>query len=105
MADTKTKSKARSEQMLIDLASKVVRDNDKGHWMLGELAAEWVERYADNRTDADFADLIGSTYDTVNKARRVHEVFSSGSAAPRNLPHVRWAHFVESYGWENPHWW
>jgi ParB family chromosome partitioning protein len=57
-----------SEQQLIDMAAAAVRQSN---WTIGEAASRWTERYAAGRTDADFAELIGSSQPTVNLARRV----------------------------------
>ena len=54
------------------MAAAAVRQSN---WTIGETASKWTERYASGRTDADFAELIGSSQPVVNTARRVHDRF------------------------------
>lgn len=62
------------ERKLIEQASASVT---KSNWTIGKCASKWCEKFADGRTDADFAELIGSSRQTVNFARRVYTRFCS----------------------------
>ncbi len=61
-----------TEQQLIDMAAAAVRQSN---WTIGEAASKWTELYASGRTDEDFAELIGSSRQVVNYARRVYDRF------------------------------
>ena len=45
-----------TEQQLIDAARDVL---DRCNWTIGRLVCEWKERFAGDRTDADFGQLTG----------------------------------------------
>lgn len=63
-----------TEEQLIAGARALVNNTN---WDLGQYAAQWTQRFARGRTDADFAELIGSTQQRVNECRRVYERFST----------------------------
>ena len=83
-----------TEQQLIDRAAAAVRQSN---WIIGEAAGKWTERYSSGRTDADFAELIGSSQRTVNDARRVADRF--GSLAPRAKLLFSWVEWREVVKW------
>ena len=74
MTSHETETVTAAEQKLIDKASGAVA---KSNWTIGQCAHEWCEKYGAGRTDRDFAELIGSTQQTVNFARRVYARFYS----------------------------
>lgn len=74
MSIHETETITAAEQKLIDKASGAVA---KSNWTIGQCAHEWCEKYGTGRTDRDFAELIGSTQQTVNFARRVYARFYS----------------------------
>lgn len=61
-----------TEEQLIVSARALVNNTN---WDLGQYATKWTQRFARGRTDADFAELIGSTQQRVNECRRVYERF------------------------------
>src|SRR5690606_28543509 len=64
---------------------------------LGECASEWTQRYANGRTDADFAELVGSTQPRVNEARRVCERFRGLSETIK----LSFSHYVAAVAWDD----
>ena len=74
MSIHETETITAAEQRLIDKASGAVANSN---WTIGQCAHEWCEKYGTGRTDRDFAELIGSTQQTVNFARRVYARFYS----------------------------
>lgn len=56
------------ERQLVEEATGAV---EGANWTIGRCAAEWVEKYANGRTDGEFADLIGVSRQRVNFARRI----------------------------------
>ena len=83
-----------TEQQLIDRAQQALSSN----WTIGKCASIWCERYANGRTDADFADLIGASQQQVNAARRVFERFADVYSTWSNLT---WSHFKAAVSWED----
>ena len=67
-------------------------------WEVGECAAQWTQRFARGRTDADFAMLIGLSADQVYQRRRVWETFADVRA---NYPALKWSHFYSALTWED----
>ena len=61
-----------SESQIIESVRSECGSNN---WRLGELAAQWTERWAKGRTDAAFVELVGDGYglsvDRVGRCRRV----------------------------------
>lgn len=62
----------RTEREIVNEAKQA---QENYHWTIGKCAAEWCELYGEGKTDSDFASLIGSTQQVVNKARRVYSEF------------------------------
>lgn len=81
-----------TEQQLIDMAADAVRQSN---WTIGEAASKWTERYSAGRTDAEFAELIGSSQPVVNTSRRMHERFYSR----RNKHNFKWTQWRELLSW------
>lgn len=68
------------------------------NWVIGECAAQWTQRYAKGRTDADFGDLIGLSGDQVYQRRRVWETYADVYGDYSNL---KWSHFYVSLTWDD----
>lgn len=68
------------------------------NWTVGQCAAEWTERFAAGRTDADFGSLIGLERDQVTKRRLVWERFGD---IRDQFPHLRWSHFYVALSWDD----
>jgi ParB family chromosome partitioning protein len=83
-----------TEQQLIDVASAAVKQSN---WVIGEAASKWTERYAAGRTDADFAELIGSSQPAVSYARRVYSQFLSR----RDKHDFTWTHWRTLLTWDD----
>lgn len=83
-----------TEQQLIDMAADAVR---KSNWTIGKAASKWTERYASGRTDADFAELIGASQQSVNFARRIFDRFYS-RGSKHNFTWREWKTIV---GWDD----
>jgi hypothetical protein len=66
------------------------------NWVIGECAAQWTQRYARGRTDADFGLKIGLSGDQVYQRRRVWETFSD---VRESYLRVRWSHFYAAVNW------
>jgi len=80
------------EQQLIERAKNA---DSKAAWDVGECAAKWTERYANGRTDADFAEQVGSSQDAINRRRRVYLAFYDLS----HKLNLTWTHFREALPW------
>lgn len=84
-----------SEEQLITRAQDAL---SRCNWVIGECAAQWTERYAKGRTDADFGALIGLSGDQVYQRRRVWESFAD---VHENYPQLKWSHFYVSLNWDD----
>ncbi len=84
-----------SEEALIARAQQAV---SRCNWVVGECAAEWTQRYARGRTDADFGALVGLSGDQVYQRRRVWQRFGSCAG---NWPSLRWSHFYVALNWDD----
>ena len=86
---------AASEERLVAIAQTAV---SRCNWVVGRCAAEWTERYARGRTDADFAALVGLSADQVYQRRRVFETFGD---VPDRSPSLKWSHFYTALNWDD----
>ena len=84
-----------SEDRLVEVAQTAV---SRCNWVIGECAASWTVRYAQGRTDADFANLIGLSGDQVYQRRRVWETFADVRTEYDGL---RWSHFYGALNWDD----
>lgn len=91
---TQTRSRE-TEQQLIERAQDAL---NQCNWVIGECAAQWTQRYAKGRTDADFGGKIGLSGDQVYQRRRVWETFSDVRTEYQN---VRWSHFYAALNWDD----
>lgn len=82
------------EELVVRAQTAISRCN----WVVGECAVKWTVRYAEGRTDADFAALVGLSPDQVFQRRRVWETFGD---VYKNYPSLRWSHFYVSLRWED----
>jgi hypothetical protein len=65
---------AESEEQLISTARDAV---SQCNWVVGECASKWTQRYARNRTDGDFGQMVGLSGDQIFQRRRVWEAFGT----------------------------
>lgn len=84
-----------NEAALVDATRAAV---SRCNWFVGRAAAEWTERYASGRTDADFAALVGLSSDQVYQRRRVWETFGDRH---ETWPALRWSHFYVALTWDD----
>lgn len=84
-----------SEQDLVQIARDAL---SRCNWIVGKCAAEWTQRYARGRTDADFAQLVGLSSDQVFQRRRVWETFGD---VYEDYPALRWSHFYIAVNWDD----
>ena len=82
-----------TEDQLIQRAQAAL---SRCNWEIGECAAQWTQKYARGRTDADFAALIGLSGDQVYQRRRVWETFSDVMDQYASL---KWSHFYAAINW------
>lgn len=95
MARTNQNDVAETEADLIAKAQQAV---SSCNWVVGQCAANWTERYARGRTDADFAALVGLSADQVYQRRRVWETF--GDVCDQ-YPSLKWSHFYLALNWND----
>ncbi len=84
-----------TEEQLIQRAQDAL---NRCNWVIGECAAEWTQKYARGRTDADFGSRIGLSGDQVYQRRRVWETFSDVYDQYENL---KWSHFYAAINWDD----
>ena len=84
---------AETEQELISAARLAISNCN---WTVGECAAQWTERYAKGRTDADFGELVGLSGDQIYQRRRVWETFAD---VRDDYAELKWSHFYVSLTW------
>jgi hypothetical protein len=84
-----------SEEQLVTRAQDAV---SQCRWVVGECAAKWTARYARDRTDSDFAQLIGLSADQVYQRRRVWDAFAGVRA---EFPSLKWSHFYSALTWDD----
>ena len=92
----------------LDLPASTISEDDllqtardalsRCNWIVGKCAAEWTERHARGRTDADFAELVGLSADQVFQRRRVWETFGDVFEDYANL---KWSHFYVGLTWDD----
>ncbi len=63
-----------TEELLISKAREAV---SQCNWVVGECAANWTQRYARGRTDAEFGQMVGLSGDQIFQRRRVWEAFGN----------------------------
>lgn len=95
MTDLDLPTAEMTEQDLIRTAQQAL---SRCNWVVGKCAADWTQRYARGRTDADFAQLVGLSADQVYQRRRVWETFGDVYA---DYPSLRWSHFYVSLTWDD----
>jgi hypothetical protein len=105
VSDPAADAATETETQLVETAQLAV---SRCNWVVGRCAAEWTERYARGRTDADFAALVGLSADQVYQRRRVWETFADvrdryetnpTPGVPRRGP--RWSHFYVALTWDD----
>jgi len=84
-----------TEEELVEKAQNAL---NQCNWVIGECAAQWTQRYAQGRTDADFGARIGLSGDQVYQRRRVWETFAD---VHENYPKLKWSHFYAALNWDD----
>jgi hypothetical protein len=84
-----------TEEQLIDRAREALSDSS---WVIGECAAQWTEKYAKGRTDADFGAMVGLSGDQIYQRRRVWETFGDVKNQYSNL---KWSHYYIALTWDD----
>lgn len=92
---TATVSAPATEQQLIQVAQLAI---SSCNWTVGECAAQWTQRFAKGRTDADFGSSIGLSGDQVYQRRRVWETFAD---VKDQYSHLKWSHFYVALTWQD----
>ena len=84
-------AKPKTEPQLLELARDAC---GQCNWTLGECAAEWTDRYAKGRTDADFAKLMGEELGlTSAKVGQCRRVWTDFGVIRGQFPKLIWSHF------------
>ena len=86
---------AESEEQLISKARDAV---SQCNWVVGECASKWTQRYAKNRTDADFGQMVGLSGDQIFQRRRVWEAFGESH---KNFGSLKWSFFYVALNWDD----
>ena len=86
---------AETEDRLISVARDAV---SQCNWVVGECAAQWTQKYARGRTDADFGQMVGLSGDQIYQRRRVWEAFGKKVEDYKNL---KWSFFYVALNWED----
>ena len=81
-----------------DLITRAQQALSSCNWVIGECAAEWTQKYAKGRTDADFGVLIGLSGDQVYQRRRVWQTFAD---VYDNYTGLKWSHFYVALNWDD----
>ena len=92
---SESKVVAESEDRLISVARDAV---SQCNWVVGECAAQWTQKYARGRTDADFGQMVGLSGDQIYQRRRVWEAFGKKVSDYANL---KWSFFYVALNWED----
>lgn len=66
-------------------------------WVIGECASQWTQKYARGRTDADFAQIIGSSREQVCARRNVFDRFQNHGR--RDV--LTWSHYNVALSWDD----
>lgn len=88
-------SSTASEHDLVQIARDAL---SQCNWIVGKCAADWTERHARGRTDADFAELVGLSSDQVFQRRRVWETFGD---VYESYAQLKWSHFYVALNWDD----
>jgi len=80
------------------LVARAQRALSRCNWEIGECAAQWTQRHARGRGDADFGALLGLSGDQIFQRRRVWETFAD---VYQNYPHLKWSHFYVVINWDD----
>ena len=68
------------------------------NWVVGECASKWTQRYAKNRTDGDFGQMVGLSGDQIFQRRRVWEAFGEDHQKYGSL---KWSFFYVALNWDD----
>lgn len=86
---------AESEEQLITKARDAV---SQCNWVVGECASKWTQRYAKNRTDGDFGQMVGLSGDQIFQRRRVWEAFGESH---KQYGGLKWSFFYVALNWDD----
>jgi hypothetical protein len=70
-------------------------------WELGRLAAEWTQRHARGRTDADLARLIGDDLVSADQVQQRRQVWERFAESRSQWPGLAWSHFYAALRWDD----
>lgn len=84
-----------TEEVLISKARDAV---SRCNWVVGECAADWTQRYARGRTDAEFGQMVGLSGDQIFQRRRVWEAFGN---THEKFPDLKWSFYYVALNWDD----
>jgi len=84
-----------TEETLVEKARTAL---SQCNWVVGECASRWTEKYARDRTDADFGNMVGLSADQVFQRRRVWQTFND---VRDEYPSLKWSHFYVAINWDD----
>lgn len=84
-----------TEEVLISKARDAV---SRCNWVVGECAADWTQRYARGRTDAEFGQMVGLSGDQIFQRRRVWEAFGN---THEKFIGLKWSFFYVALNWDD----
>ena len=84
-----------TEEVLISKAREAV---SRCNWVVGECAADWTQRYARGRTDAEFGQMVGLSGDQIFQRRRVWEAFGN---THEKFTGLKWSFFYVALNWDD----
>jgi hypothetical protein len=91
-----------TEQQIVEAVKVAIAQIDVCKWEVGRLAHEWTERYANGRTDEDFAKLAGLTRANVQQRR---QVFATYGDVCKTFCKLSWSHFLVVLDWNDADEW
>jgi len=91
-----------TEQQIVEAVKAAIAQIDDCKWTVGRLAHEWTERYANGRTDEDFAKLVGLSRANVQQRR---QVFATYGDVCKTFCKLSWSHFLVVLDWNDADEW
>jgi len=91
-----------TEQQIVEAVKAAIEQIDDCKWTVGRLAHEWTERYANGRTDEDFAKLVGLSRANVQQRR---QVFATYGDVCKTFCKLSWSHFLVVLDWNDADEW
>lgn len=91
-----------TEQQLIEATISDIAKESDCKWSVGRRAHLWTQEFAGERSDADFAELVGLSRAQVQQRRQVYATYADVCNTYCNLG---WSHFVVVLGWDDADEW